>query len=204
MVLSNNRITRLIGDGKLYVGIDPRNKYPIEKMKFDTTSLDVHLDTEFKVWKDPLPGEESVFDPSVSDFELESMGEMYVRNGHLEEDGSFILRPGKFVLAKTREYFKLPDNLAARIEGRSKLGRLGVGVHVTAPTIHACFEGTITLEIYNHSPRAVKLVPWKSVDEPGVRIGQLVFEEVSGEVSINRATTYSGQITALGEKLLTK
>lgn len=200
MVLSNDRIKGLIGDEKLYIGQDARLKYPISEMKFDTTALDVHLASEFKIWKETLPGEESIFDPSASDFDLEDMAKMYVMDGRLQEDGSFILRPGKFVLAKTIEYLKLPNNLSARIEGRSKLGRLGVGIHVTAPTIHAQFEGTITLEIYNHSPRSVKLVPWKSFEEPGLRIGQLIFEEVAGDVAVNSSATFIRQTNSLGGK----
>lgn len=201
MVLSNNAIKSVIeseNDG-LFIGLDRNEPYPVDKMKFDTTAIDLHLGNEFKEWKKTLPGEESVFDPSVEDFKLNEMAKMYVEDGFIQEDGSFILRPGQFVLASTKEYVRLPATLAARIEGRSKLGRLGVGIHVTAPTIHASFEGTITLEIYNHSPRAVKLVPWDSVDNPGLRIGQLIFERVHGDVEENLDTTYSGQTGALGK-----
>jgi dCTP deaminase len=198
MVLSNQAIKSMLKDQDLFIGLNPNDPYPIEKLKFDTTSIDLHLGDEFKVWKDTLPGEESIFDPSVEDFKLDEMTKIYVEDGFKQEDGSFILRSGRFVLATTKEYVKLPANVAARIEGRSKLGRLGVGIHVTAPTIHALFEGTITLEIYNHSPRAVKLLPWKSLDESGLRIGQIIFESVDGDIEANMATTYSGQTTALG------
>jgi len=172
----------------------------MDKLKFDTTSIDLHLGDEFKVWKDLSPGEESIFDPSVEDFKLEEMTKIYVEDGPIEKDGSFILRQNQFVLATTKEYINLPGNLAARIEGRSKLGRLGVGIHITAPTIHALFEGNIALEIYNHSPRAVRLLPWKSLNESGLRIGQLVFEAVEGDVEPNPGATYLGQKTALGGK----
>ena len=199
MVLSNSAIKLFIKNKGLFIGLDAHTAYPVDKMKFDTTSIDLHLGNEFKVWKKTLPGEESVFDPSVEDFKLAQMAKIYVEDGFREEDGSFLLRPGQFVLASTKEYVKLPAKLAARIEGRSKLGRLGVGIHVTAPTIHALFEGTITLEIYNHSPRAVKLMPWRSLDDPGLRIGQLIFEQVNGKVKNNTETTFSGQTEALGK-----
>ena len=71
------------------------------------------------------------------------------------------------------------------------MGRLGIGVHITAPTIHAAFEGNITLEVYNHSPIPVIL-------RPGMKIGQLIFEEVKGEPTIGERN-FSGQSKAIGE-----
>jgi dCTP deaminase len=113
--------------------------------------------------------------------------------------GKRLLKPKSFALGTTKQYIKLPLTTSARIEGRSKLGRLGVGIHVTAPTIHAGFEGTITLEIFNHSPRSVKLKPWVSLEEEGLRIGQLIFETVEGTVSQTQNTsTFRNQTGTLG------
>jgi dCTP deaminase len=96
----------------------------------------------------------------------------------------FVLKPGAFVLGWTEERIRLPhtSRLAARVEGRSGLARLGVGVHVTAPTIHAGFGATddpeypgtrIRLEIWNCSPLHVCL-------QKGMKVCQLILEEVHG------------------------
>jgi dCTP deaminase len=75
----------------------------------------------------------------------------YSKNLPRDKDGSFIVTPGKFVIGTTQEYVNLPkpSKIAARVEGRSTLARLGLIVHFTAPTIHASFRGHITLEMYN-------------------------------------------------------
>ena len=78
----------------------------------------------------------------------------------------FILHPGEFVLAATREVIKLPDDVAARLEGKSSLGRLGLVVHSTAGFIDPGFLGTVTLELSNVCGLPMKL--W-----PGMKIGQL-------------------------------
>jgi dCTP deaminase len=96
----------------------------------------------------------------------------------------FILKPGMFVLGWTAEQIRLPytSRLAARVEGRSSLARVGVGIHVTAPTIHAGFGFTndprypgtrIRLEIWNCGPLAVCL-------QKGMKVCQLILEEVHG------------------------
>src|SRR5262249_19027563 len=96
----------------------------------------------------------------------------------------FILKPGAFVLGWTEEQIRLPhtSRLAGRVEGRSSLARLGVGVHVTAPTLHAGFGTTedahypgtrIRLEIWNCGPLHVCL-------EKGMKVCQLILEEVHG------------------------
>jgi dCTP deaminase len=79
------------------------------------------------------------------------------------------------VLGWTAEYINIPTDarLAARVEGKSSLARIGIGVHLTAPTIHAGFKGQIRLEIVNHGPVPIIL-------KPGMRICQLVFELTLG------------------------
>lgn len=198
MVLSNKSIKSKLTDNEIFIGFDDTKPYPLDKLDFNTSSVDIHLGSEFKVWKPLLPGEESIFDPSIKEFSLDDLVDTYLVDAHTDEDGSYVLKSKQFVLGITKQYVRLPRNFAARVEGRSKLGRLGVGIHVTAPTIHAGFEGTITLEIYNHSPRSVRLRPWKSQENPGLRIGQLIFEEVQGEVEANNNATYIGQKTAAG------
>ena len=86
--------------------------------------------------------------------------------------GKFELKPGDFVLGYTLERVELPNYLAARIEGRSRLARFGVSVHQTAPTVHAGFRGQLRLEISNIGPFTVLL-------EPGSRFCQLIVETLS-------------------------
>lgn len=85
------------------------------------------------------------------------------------------LRPHSFVLAWTQEKVKIPNTsrLAARVEGKSSMARLGISVHVTAPTIHSGFEGQVQLEMFNFGPHTVML-------DAGMRICQLIFEQTLG------------------------
>jgi dCTP deaminase len=103
------------------------------------------------------------------------------------EDG-FVLAPGAFLLAWTEETVHLPpqSRVAARVEGKSSLARLGVGIHVTAPIIHAGFDGQIQLEICNHSGLSVTLVP-------GLRVCQLVFELTLGTPDKGYSGQFLGQ-----------
>jgi len=86
-----------------------------------------------------------------------------------------ILEPGGFTLGWTEENIELPvdSRLAARVEGKSSLARLGIGIHITAPTIHAGFKGPIQLEMCNHGFLRVRLMP-------GMPICQLIFEQTLG------------------------
>ena len=90
--------------------------------------------------------------------------------GHI---GKVLLRPGDFILGTTEERFNLPAKLAAHLDGKSTVGRVGLSVHVTAGWIDPGFRGRITLEIKNEGPCNIIL-------KPGVRIGQMVFAYVQG------------------------
>ena len=84
-------------------------------------------------------------------------------------DGYYMLQPGQFVLGATVERISLPDNMMARFDGKSSLGRLGLCTHVTAGFIDAGFIGTITVELKNENSFPIMLTP-------GMRIGQVSFE----------------------------
>nr|DAZ79692.1 MAG TPA: dCTP deaminase dUTPase [Caudoviricetes sp.] len=84
-------------------------------------------------------------------------------------DGHYMLQPGQFVLGATVEKISLPDNMMARFDGKSSLGRLGLCTHVTAGFIDAGFIGTITVELKNENSFPIML-------KPGMRIGQVSFE----------------------------
>ncbi|MEY4435012.1 MAG: hypothetical protein RIR16_1052, partial [Actinomycetota bacterium] len=87
-------------------------------------------------------------------------------------DEPFILHPGEFVLGSTYEFVSLPDNIAARLEGKSSLGRLGLLTHSTAGFVDPGFKGHVTLELSNVATLPIKL--W-----PGMKIGQLCFFQLS-------------------------
>lgn len=82
------------------------------------------------------------------------------------------MRPGEFLLAKTHESIMLPADIAARVEGKSTLGRLGLGVHITAPTIQAGYRGRLTLEMFNAGPYKIKLTE-------KMNICQIIFERLT-------------------------
>lgn len=84
-------------------------------------------------------------------------------------DGHYMLQPGQFALGATVETISLPDNMTARFDGKSSLGRLGLCTHVTAGFIDAGFIGTITVELKNENNFLIRLTP-------GMRIGQVSFE----------------------------
>lgn len=186
MILSNKMILEMIAQGKIFIGKNPHAPILAEKLKFDTTSLNLHLSDEIYCWK-KMKG--VVIDPCSPSFNFKEFAE---KNSTREscKDG-FTIEPGEFVLACTEEYVRLPSTFAARVEGRSSLGRLGISVHVTAPTIHALFEGNITLEIFNHSKYNLNI-------QAGMKIAQLIFENVEGEIEIMNERTFNRQLKPTG------
>ncbi|WBK00326.1 dCTP deaminase [Methylocystis parvus OBBP] len=102
--------------------------------------------------------------------------------------GPYTLKPQSFVLAWTAEKVEIPitSRLAARVEGKSSLARLGVGIHVTAPVIHSGFKGNIQLEMFNFGPHHIVL-------EPGMWVCQLVFELTTGTPEKGYQGIFAGQ-----------
>jgi dCTP deaminase len=105
-----------------------------------------------------------------------------------QEDG-WRLDPGDFILASTTEVIELPDDITARVEGKSSIGRLGMAVHVTAGYIDPGFRGQVTLEIAN-------LAPWTIRIRPHMRIAQIAFTRMSEPAArpYNEVGHYSGQV----------
>lgn len=133
-----------------------------------STSLDLTLNAIGSVWK-TAPG--VPIRPGARGFRYSALS-------HLRDEIQFKnyeLQPQSFVLGWTNETIKLPltSRLAARVEGKSSLARLGLGIHVTAPTIHAGFAGLIQLEIFNFGPHTLIL-------DEGMKICQLIFEQTIG------------------------
>ncbi|MEP7018750.1 MAG: dCTP deaminase, partial [Actinomycetota bacterium] len=109
----------------------------------------------------------------------------------VERDEPFILHPGEFVLGSSFEVVTLPDDLAARLEGKSSLGRLGLVTHSTAGFVDPGFSGHVTLELSNVATLPIKL--W-----PGMKVGQLCFFKLSSPAenpygSAKYGSRYQGQ-----------
>jgi dCTP deaminase len=109
----------------------------------------------------------------------------------VERDEPFILHPGEFVLGSSFEIITLPDDLAARLEGKSSLGRLGLVTHSTAGFVDPGFSGHVTLELSNAATLPIKL--W-----PGMKVGQLCFFRLSSPAenpygSAKYGSRYQGQ-----------
>ncbi|MBU0535732.1 MAG: dCTP deaminase [Nanoarchaeota archaeon] len=138
----------------------------IENMTEDQigpSSVDLRLGNEFRIFKH---SEVTHVDPRQGN--IDHLMDLVEKT----EDEAFIIHPGEFILATTREYVKVPDTMIARLDGRSSWGRLGIVVHSTAGSVHPGFQGRLTLEMANISKVPVKL--W-----PGSRICQLTFEMMS-------------------------
>jgi len=192
MILSNSEILNAIKEG--HIVIDPPPDIPSfakPDSPFNTSSLDLRLGNTVSI---PKEGQPFVFDlrkPGIASF-LKSIYESHIIN----PIGGFALEPGKFVISNTLEkvYFPIETDgptYAARIEGRSSFARAGLLIHFTAPTIHAGFSGTITLELMNLGNNSIMLYP-------EIRICQLIIEKVAGEIYMN-PSQFQGQSTPEGK-----
>jgi dCTP deaminase len=132
------------------------------------------LDTTIRTFNAVVKGVETILDPSSSDYVLRSFLENGSKQVVIDPNG-YVLEPNKLILAWTAETVALHGHgrVAARVEGKSSLARLGLAVHVTAPTIHGGFSGNIQLEVINYGPLAIRL-------RPGMKICQLIFEQTLG------------------------
>lgn len=159
MILSDRDIKKYIEEGKIKI-----HPLPDFEIQLGPASLDVRLDNIFRVFNHTqIP----YIDPKNKST-FENLTEVV----KVEENKPFVLQPGQFILASTLEEVELPDDIGARIEGRSSWGRLGIIVHSTAGYIDPGFKGKITLEMSNIGMLPVLLYP-------GMRICQLSFEKLS-------------------------
>lgn len=155
MLLSDRDINSELDAGRIKLT-------PSEPSMVQPSSVDVRLDRFFRLFDNH---KYAVIDPAEDQPDLTRLIEVDLEEG-------FILHPGEFVLGSTFELVGLPDDLAARLEGKSSLGRLGLLTHSTAGFIDPGFEGHITLELSNVSTLPIRL--W-----PGMKIGQLCFFKLS-------------------------
>lgn len=155
MLLSDRDLRAALDEGR--VVLDPYDEAMIQP-----SSIDVRLDRYFRVFENHRYPH---IDPSADQPDL-------TREVQCAADEPFILHPGEFVLGATYEQVTLPDDLAARLEGKSSLGRLGLLTHSTAGFIDPGFTGHITLELSNMATLPIML--W-----PGMKVGQLCFFALS-------------------------
>jgi dCTP deaminase len=187
MILCDHHIQRLVRGGKLI--IDP----PPASDQYDSSSVNLRVGNDFRIWKEALRAPATSHSIDVDHIDLAEIIDLTDPLA-VDKSGILAIPPGSFVLVRTLEYVSLPlqSKLAARVEGRSKLARLGLTAHITAPTIHAGFSGKITLEILNHGPFELRVRPNES------RLCQLIIEQVSGVPKKGGSILFSQQSTPLG------
>ena len=171
MVLSDRTIMRMLEEGTLRIS-------PLEREQIQPASVDIRLGNTFSIVEDSPTGivtldKEMKYKTITSD--------------------TYVLLPNQFVLATTQEYFELPDDLTAFVEGRSSLGRMGLFIQ-NAGWVDPGFRGEITLELFNANRYAIEL-------QSGHRIGQLVFARMAENALHPYAGKYQGQKGATGSKV---
>jgi len=173
-VLSDRDIRAQLQAGR--VRIDPYDPACLQP-----SSVDLHLDSDFRVFRNNRYPFIDVRSPQPDLTDLVA----------IEGDEPFILHPGEFVLGQTMEWVELPDDLVARLEGRSSLGRLGLLIHSTAGYVDPGWKGNLTLELSNVANLPIALYS-------GMKIGQISFFQMSSAVerpygSRELGSRYQGQ-----------
>jgi dCTP deaminase len=136
MILSDREIQAAIARKAIFIKPCPLSDSP----RWSSTALDLTLDSEIRPWEEiESVGEDNTIDPTKEGFDSNALAVKYTES--LNCNSGYILKPKKFILGWTVEKIKSPhtSKIAARVEGKSSLARIGLGVHVTAPTIHAGF-----------------------------------------------------------------
>ena len=174
MLLSDRDIRAELESGRISLA-------PADPALVQPASVDVRLDRFFRVFENHRYPH---IDPATDQPDLTRLVEPPLGE-------PFVLHPGEFVLASTYEVVTLPDDVAARLEGKSSLGRLGLLTHSTAGFIDPGFTGHVTLELSNVATLPILL-------HPGMRIGQLCFFRLSSPAehpygSVLHGSRYQGQ-----------
>ena len=192
MILSNVEIHKALDQGRLRIDPEPTPRFPsLEQPQcpYDTTSVNLRLDRRISIPK------EGTYSFDLREGRIaEFLTDNSIRR-EIDADQPYVLGRNRFILAQTLEVVELPLDkgepiLAARIEGRSSVARCGVLVHFTAPTVHAGYKGTLTLEMRNLGPANFNLYP-------EMPICQLIIEEVRG-VPVKNPSQFRGQKTPTG------
>lgn len=165
MILSDGSIRTALDNGQ--VEIDPLGENALQP-----SSVDLRLDHRFRVFRNHTRG---IIDVKEDLSDLTELVEVDLND-------RFILHPGDFVLGSTLERVKLPDDLVARLEGKSSLGRLGLLIHSTAGFVDAGWNGQLTLELSNVATLPITLYP-------GMKIGQISFMQMTAPALSPYGTT---------------
>jgi dCTP deaminase len=173
-VLSDRDIRAGLDDGSITIR-------PYDAHDLQPSSVDLHLDRSFRVFRNNRYAFIDVRAPQPDLTEMLTIA----------DDEPFILHPGEFVLGQTHEWVELPNDLVARLEGKSSLGRLGLLIHSTAGYVDPGWKGNLTLELSNVANLPIALYF-------GMRIGQISFFKMSSPVdrpygSPELGSKYQGQ-----------
>ncbi len=151
MILSDRTIREELASGRITIE-------PLGEGALQPSSVDLHVDRLFRVFRNHTTRVIDVKEDQADLTELVEVG----------EGDAFILHPGEFALGSTSERVALPDDLVARLEGKSSLGRLGLLIHSTAGFVDAGWDGHLTLELSNVANLPITIYP-------GMKIGQISF-----------------------------
>lgn len=171
MILSDKTIEKMLAEESLIIK-------PLTNEQIQPASVDIRLGNTFSVVDDMPSG-------------IITLGSQ-IKYKSITAD-TYLILPGQFVLATTMEYFELPDNLTAFVEGRSSLGRMGLFIQ-NAGWVDPGFKGEITLELFNANRCAIEL-------RAGRRVGQLVFAKMDDHAQNPYNGKYQGQTGATGSKV---
>ena len=155
MILSDRTIREYLDGGRIL--IDPLGPNAVQP-----SSVDLRIDRHFRVFRNHTLGHMDVKQ------NLEDLTELVT----VDAETPFMLHPGEFVLGSTLERIKVPNDLVARLEGKSSLGRLGLLIHSTAGFVDAGWDGQLTLELSNVARLPITLYP-------GMKIGQISFIQMT-------------------------
>lgn len=173
-VLSDRTIKEWLTVGRLSIE-------PLDPEAIQPASVDLRLDRSFRVFRSTTRPFVDVREP------VDDLTELV----EISEGEPFVIQPGSFCLGSTIETISLPDDIVARVDGRSSLGRLGLLVHATAGYVDPGWKGCLTLELSNQSQMPIALYP-------GMRIAQISFYTLTTPVdrpygSTGLGSKYQGQ-----------
>jgi len=176
-VLSDGTIRKLVDNGD--IKIEPWSPELIQP-----ASVDLRLGNSFRVFHNYRISAIDLLDPPTN----------LTEEIRIEDDEAFVIHPGEFCLARTLEWVELPNDIVARIEGKSSLGRLGLIVHATAGFCDPGWKGTLTLELNNLTRVPIKLYPRLLIAQLSFMTLDCAAEQPYGHESLG--SHYQGQVEA--------